>query len=70
MPARLGLKSEQRGAVSSWRPPPPKPGARGNAAEHLAGQRRLMAGWLRLDDVMLHPLGDDAEPPRAALQTP
>ena len=64
---RVDLKSDRDGSTllvqSAW----VEPEAPVNTAEELAGELRLMSGWLGLDEVEVRPHGDLADDLKATL---
>ena len=66
--ARVDLKAERKAGVLAVQAAHAEPGANGATAELLAGELRLMAGWLGLDRVEVRPKGDLAAPLAEALR--
>jgi hypothetical protein len=68
--ARVDLKADRATAVlrvqSAWAEPAAPP----DTASELAGQLRLMAQWLALDEIVVEPKGDLAAALAAALSVP
>ncbi|MET3527208.1 winged helix-turn-helix domain-containing protein [Phenylobacterium koreense] len=65
--ARVDLKAERRKGVLLVQAAHAEPGANGQTAARLAGELKLMAGWLALDRVEVAPKGDLAAAVAAAL---
>ncbi len=66
--ARVDLKAERKAGVLAVQAAHAEPGANGATAELLAGELRLMAGWLGLDRMEVRPKGDLAAPLAEALR--
>jgi uncharacterized protein YcaQ len=65
--ARVDLKADRKGGALLVQAAHAEPGAPAGTAERLAGELRLMAGWLGLDEVRVQRKGDLASPLRAAI---
>jgi uncharacterized protein YcaQ len=65
--ARVDLKADRAGGRLLVQAAYAEDGAPGDTAEQLALELRRLAGWLRLDDVVVAPRGDLAGPLGAEL---